>query len=125
MPDTPPQLATDTRITPGAQRMRESRRRRREGLRCITLDLRATEIDRLIELGHLHTRTSATIRTRSCLRCTCSWMQARLVARIGDLRTATEPRGTEFCHTFTRARVRGDQGVPAKCYSDWHKAYVH
>src|SRR3954471_19926278 len=54
MPDTPPQLATDTRITPGAQRMRESRRRRREGLRCITLDLRATEIDRLIELGHLH-----------------------------------------------------------------------
>ena len=36
-----------------AERMRASRQRRREGLRCITLELRETEIDRLIELGHL------------------------------------------------------------------------
>ena len=33
--------------------MRETRRLRRVGLRCITLDLRDVEIDRLVELGHL------------------------------------------------------------------------
>jgi hypothetical protein len=42
-----------TRITAGAKRMRATRRRRREGLRCILLDLRDDEIDRLIALGHL------------------------------------------------------------------------
>ena len=36
-----------------AERMPASRQRRREGLRCITLELRETEIDRLIDLGHL------------------------------------------------------------------------
>ena len=36
-----------------AERMRASRQRRREGLRCITLELRETEMDRLIDLGHL------------------------------------------------------------------------
>jgi hypothetical protein len=45
--------ATEPRITPGAMRMRASRQRRRAGLRCITLDLREKEIDRLIELGYL------------------------------------------------------------------------
>ena len=43
----------EARITAGALRMRETRRRRREGLRCITLNIRDVEIDRLIELGHL------------------------------------------------------------------------
>jgi hypothetical protein len=33
--------------------MRASRQRRREGLRCVTLELREVEIDRLIDLGHL------------------------------------------------------------------------
>ena len=46
-------MGNDTRITAGALRMRSSRRRRREGLRCVTLDLRKSEIDRLIQLGHL------------------------------------------------------------------------
>ena len=46
-------IADDTRITAGAVRMRASRRRRREGLRCVTLDLRKDEVDRLIQLGHL------------------------------------------------------------------------
>ena len=46
-------MVDDTRITPGALRMRASRRRRREGLRCVTLDLRKNEIERLIQLGHL------------------------------------------------------------------------
>jgi hypothetical protein len=42
-----------TRITAGAMRMRATRQRKRQGLRCITLDLRDSEIDQLIELGHL------------------------------------------------------------------------
>lgn len=33
--------------------MRASRQRRRQGLRCLTIDIRAAEIDKLIELGHL------------------------------------------------------------------------
>ena len=33
--------------------MRATRQRRRQGLRCIMLDLREIEIDRLIDLGHL------------------------------------------------------------------------
>jgi hypothetical protein len=45
--------ANDRSITPGALRMRASRQRRRAGLRCITLDLRESDIGRLIELGHL------------------------------------------------------------------------
>jgi hypothetical protein len=36
-----------------AERMRVFRKRRREGMRCVTLELRETEIDRLIDLGHL------------------------------------------------------------------------
>ena len=43
----------ETRITAGAMRMRASRRRRREGMRCITIEFRETEIDRLVDLGHL------------------------------------------------------------------------
>ena len=35
----------ETRITAGAMRMRASRRRRREGMRCITIEFRETEID--------------------------------------------------------------------------------
>ena len=36
-----------------AERMRAFRQRRREGVRCLTLELRDAEIDRLIYLGHL------------------------------------------------------------------------
>jgi hypothetical protein len=51
--NTPPATVNETCITTGAMRMRASRRRRREGLRCILLDLRDAEIDRLIAFGHL------------------------------------------------------------------------
>ena len=44
---------SEGRVTAGARRMRASRQRRREGLRCVTLELREAEIDRLIDLGHL------------------------------------------------------------------------
>lgn len=42
-----------TSITPGAVRMRASRQRRRQRMRCITLDIREAEIKRLVDLGHL------------------------------------------------------------------------
>ena len=36
-----------------AQRMRDSRKRRRNGLHCISVLLHETEIDRLVAKGHL------------------------------------------------------------------------
>jgi hypothetical protein len=42
-----------TKRSPAAERMRRHRARRRDGMRCVTLDLREAEIDRLVELGHL------------------------------------------------------------------------
>jgi hypothetical protein len=37
-----------------AERMRRSRKRRRDGLRCLTIELHETEIDVLIEKGLLN-----------------------------------------------------------------------
>src|SRR3954468_3852488 len=51
--NTPLNSEQVTGITAGARRMRAHRQRRREGLRCVTLDLRDDEIERLIGLGHL------------------------------------------------------------------------
>src|SRR4051794_15404002 len=51
--NTPLNSEQVTGITAGARRMRAHRQRRREGLRCVTLDLRDAEIERLIGLGHL------------------------------------------------------------------------
>jgi hypothetical protein len=42
-----------TKISPAALRMRRSRQRRREGLRSLTIEVRATEIELLIEWGLL------------------------------------------------------------------------
>jgi hypothetical protein len=35
-------------ISPGAERMRRHRQRRRDGMRCLQLEIRDTEIDELI-----------------------------------------------------------------------------
>jgi hypothetical protein len=43
----------ETRLTPAAERMRRVRKRRRDGLRCLTIELRETEIDALIRKGLL------------------------------------------------------------------------
>ena len=40
--------APESPISPAAARMRRHRQRRREGLRCLTVQLRETEIDMLI-----------------------------------------------------------------------------
>jgi hypothetical protein len=43
-------MTDDTELTksPAAERMRRHRERRRDGLRCLTIELRETEIDALI-----------------------------------------------------------------------------
>jgi hypothetical protein len=43
--------------SPAAARMRRHRERRRDGLRCLTIELRATEIDALIDRGLLKPET--------------------------------------------------------------------
>jgi hypothetical protein len=48
----PPTAAPATRSA-AAERMRRHRERRREGLRCLTIELRETEIDALVHRGLL------------------------------------------------------------------------
>ena len=43
--------------SPAAERMRRHRQRRSDGLRCITIELRETEIDALIRKGLLKSET--------------------------------------------------------------------
>jgi hypothetical protein len=52
MTTNPPTAALATR-SPAAERMRRHRERRRDGLRCLTIELRETEIDSLIRKGML------------------------------------------------------------------------
>jgi hypothetical protein len=49
-----PELAARS---PAAERMRRHRERRRDGLRCLTIDLRETEVDALIRIGLLSAET--------------------------------------------------------------------
>ena len=61
--------------TIAAERMRRSRQRRRDGLRSLRIELRETEIDRLIRLGYLerdsrddpHAVLSALYRVFDCI----------------------------------------------------------
>jgi hypothetical protein len=48
MTPTPPTTAPGT-CSPAAERMRLHRERRRNGVRCLTIELRETEIDALIQ----------------------------------------------------------------------------
>ena len=45
---TNPPIAAPATCSAAAERMRRHRERRREGLRCVTIELRETEIDALI-----------------------------------------------------------------------------
>jgi hypothetical protein len=56
MPPIPPTTKPAAR-TAVADRMRRHRQRRREGLRCLTIELRETEIDALIAKGLLKRET--------------------------------------------------------------------
>ena len=42
------------RISTAAERMRRHRQRRRDGLRCLNVELRATEVDALARIGLLN-----------------------------------------------------------------------
>jgi hypothetical protein len=48
---------TDSRPSPAAERMRRHRERRRDGLRCLIVELRETEVDALIRTGLLNSET--------------------------------------------------------------------
>jgi hypothetical protein len=48
--------------SPAAERMRRHRRRRREGLTHVAIDLRRSEIDALVRLGFLSTETANDVR---------------------------------------------------------------
>jgi hypothetical protein len=52
----PPTIGTATR-TAAAERMRRHRQRQRDGLRCLTIELRETEIDTLVCKGLLKSET--------------------------------------------------------------------
>jgi hypothetical protein len=52
---TPP--ATEPARPPAAERMRLHRERRRNGMRCLTIELHETEIDALIREGLLKSET--------------------------------------------------------------------
>ena len=43
--------------TPAAERMRRHRERRRDGIRCLWIELRDTEIDALVQSGLLKAET--------------------------------------------------------------------
>jgi hypothetical protein len=50
-------LERDAAPTPGAIRMRRSRKRRCEGLRCLRIEMRETELDALVKRGLLNPET--------------------------------------------------------------------
>ena len=52
---TNPPTAAAANHSPAAERMRLHRERRRKGLRCLTIELRETEIDALARNGFLET----------------------------------------------------------------------
>jgi hypothetical protein len=52
-----PQTAEPVARSPAAERMRRHRQRRRQGLRCILVQLRETEIDALLRYGLLTVET--------------------------------------------------------------------
>jgi hypothetical protein len=49
---SPPSAEPGNR-SPAAERMRRHRERRQEGLRCVTIEVRETEIDVLVRMGLL------------------------------------------------------------------------
>jgi len=60
----PPLSRADTTTrTAAAERMRRHRQRRRDGLRCLIIELRETEIDDLIRKGLLKSETRNDLNT--------------------------------------------------------------
>ena len=68
--------------TPAAERMRRHRQRRRDGLRCVIIELRETEVDVLIRKGLLPTEN------RQDYASVQSALYAFLDDALGELRDA-------------------------------------
>jgi hypothetical protein len=60
---TNPPTAAPATHSPAAERMRAHRQRRREGLRCLTIELRETEINALARNGFLKTDARNDLRS--------------------------------------------------------------
>jgi hypothetical protein len=76
--------------SPAAARMRLHRDRRRRGLRCLTIELRETEIDVLIGKGLLNAET------RHDPGAVCEALYAHLDQTLGSIRDAKQlSRATE------------------------------
>jgi len=50
---TAPDAPQPSQLSPGAERMRAARRRRRDGLRCVPMEIRDEEIENLVTAGLL------------------------------------------------------------------------
>jgi hypothetical protein len=59
---SPTEAAQRAHPIPPALRMRRHRERRRNGLRCLTLEVRATEIEALVRKGLLTAETRNSVR---------------------------------------------------------------
>jgi hypothetical protein len=66
-----------SRPSPAAERMRRHRQRRRDGLRCLVIELRETEIDAFIRMGLLKAET------RDDLLAVCEALYAHLDHTLG------------------------------------------
>jgi hypothetical protein len=67
------------RLSPAAERMRLHRERRRWGLRCLTVELRETEIDTLIRRGMLKADA------RNDPGAVCKALYAHLESTLGEM----------------------------------------
>jgi hypothetical protein len=102
-------------ISPAAERMRRSRQRRRDGLRSLTIELRGTEIDKLIRLGFLDggSRNDATAVLRALYRVfdrIFAWHCGRRVAIIyssGDVFACRQCCGLAYASQQEPVRERG------------------
>ena len=96
--------------TPAAARMRLHRDRRRRGLRCLTIELRETEIDALIRIGLLEERShdvvkptyAAPTQTRTRL-----WRKANLSLSAPQISGGKELAEPETGRHFGRDSVFG------------------
>jgi hypothetical protein len=75
--------------SPAAGRMRRFRDRRRRGLRCVTIELRETEIDMLIRKGLLNSET------RHDPGSLCWALYEHFEQTLGSTRDAKQSRVTE------------------------------
>jgi hypothetical protein len=83
-------LANNTETTPtsagrsaAAERMRRHRERRRDGLRCLMIELRETEVNALIQRGYLNDETRNDLGAiRFMHSSTTRWTKLRLPVQL-------------------------------------------